>query len=101
MPIKLQIVGLPYTSKGQTYKPVASRVASMLFGGRVGADLRPLTAMQLDWRGVLIRQPLEGALNHVLSMSIGQLGTGLDDAPACPLGQNVPLCCHVPRHRKG
>ena len=56
--------------------------------------------MQLDWRGLLIRQSLEGALDHVLSMAIGQLGTGLDDAAAGPLGQDVPLRCHVPRHRK-
>lgn len=68
---------------------------------RVGSDLRPVAAMQLHWRGLLIRQPLEGALNHVLSMPIGQLSTGLDDAAAGPLGQDVPLCCHVPRHRKG
>ena len=62
--------------------------------------LRPFAAMQLDWRGFLIRQPLEGVLNHVLSMPIGQLGARLDDAPACPLGQDLAFRGHVPCHRK-
>ena len=48
--------------------------------------LRPFAAMQFNWRGLLIRQPLKGALDHVLSMTVGQLGARLDDTPACPLG---------------
>ena len=57
--------------------------------------------MQLHSGGLLVGQALEGALNHVLGMPIGQLGTGLDDAPACPLGQDAALGSHVPGHREG
>ena len=56
--------------------------------------------MQLDRRGLLIRQPLEIAFNHVLSVPIRQLGTGLDDAPARPLGQDLAFWRHVPCHRE-
>lgn len=49
------------------------------------ANLRPLIAKELHGWGCLIRQACKGALNHLLCMPIGQLDTGLDDAPSSPL----------------
>ena len=62
--------------------------------------LRPGAPMQLNRRRLLIRQPLKAAVNHVLGMAICQLGTGLDDAPACPLRQDPTFWRHVPCYRE-
>ena len=57
--------------------------------------------MQIHWWGFLIRQAGKGALYHVLGVPIGQLDTGLDDAPARPLGQDTPLGGQVPGDGEG